>query len=155
MGTVKRIKCKNCGYDIEAYFGEGMMSSMANHKAMGKVPEYWKNDVEYKIAEPAYDLEAAKNGEYGEDIQKFLQEDTDIYVAKAPAVAICSKCGAIEQTEDFMVYNNDGYVKRKKHFKKCEKCGGDAEIFDEGSIEDAICPKCHEKIDVAFCGIWD
>lgn len=137
MGSMVKIYCKNCGYDIQAAFGEGMFSSMQNHE----------NQSRY--------IAAAKNGSLGKEIQKIVNENTDIYIAEAPAVAICSKCGALEHTEDFMVYVNHHYEKRENHFKKCEKCGGDAEVFDECSIHGAICPKCHEKIDVQFAGMWD
>ncbi len=137
MGSMVKISCKNCGYDIEAFFGEGMFSSMKNRNNQDKY------------------IEDAKKGEYGEDIQKIVNENKDVYIAKAPVVAICSKCGAVEQTSDFMVYVNHHYAEHGKHFKKCEKCGGDAEIFDECSIHDAVCPKCHEKIDAGFSGLWD
>lgn len=137
MGTMRQIQCKNCGYNVRAFFGEGMVSSAENHNNQDK---YIKN---------------AKKGEYGEDIKKIVNENADVYIAQAPAIAICSECGAIEHTEDFMVYVNHHYEKHEKHFKKCKKCGGDAEIFDECSINDAICPKCHEKIDVHFAGLWD
>lgn len=146
MGSMVKFSCTNCGYDVEFFLGEGMFSSMQNHN----------NQSKYIVA--------AKNGSLGKDIQKIVNENADVYIAKAPAIAICSKCGAFEQTKDFMVYVNHRYAEREKHFKKCKKCGGDAEIFDEGSIGDAIlkntvcpkCPKCHEEmVGNPFSGMWD
>lgn len=90
MGAVFQIRCKNCGYDVEASLGKGV-------------------GFLYSFGD-------------------FQQE-----------ISICSKCGAVD----------------KNASEKCKKCGGDTKIFDERSIRDAICPKCHEKIDAHIVGVWD
>lgn len=138
-------KCKKCGGNAEIFdrrsFFEGIYT------------EYHDTLNQFFCG---VDLVAAKKGEYGKDIQKFLQKYPEGIIEKEAAFAICSSCGAAEHTGDFVMYlPKKGYVLRQKHFKKCEKCGGDAEIFDERSIHDAICPKCHEKIHVSFGGMWD
>lgn len=155
MGSMVKFSCTNCGYDVELSLGDGMMSAMANCKARGEAPDMFKNTFFWEIAAPAYSLEAAKNGEYGVDIQKFLQENPNHYINRESVVAICSNCGAVEKTTDFTFLNKGHYLTREKHFQKCSKCGGDAEIFDERSIKHAICPKCHKKIDAQFVGLWD
>ena len=93
MGAIFKIRCKNCGYDVEASLGEG-------------------GGFLYR------------SGLFGH-----LEQE----------ISICSKCGAVE----------------KNASEKCKKCGGDTKIFDERSIRDAICPKCHEKIDAQIVGVWD
>lgn len=82
MGMCYELECEKCGYRFYASFGVGFM-----------YPQVYQ---ETKTA--------ALNGELGEEIQKFLQENPDGAVNASRIFGKCTKCGNLETVPDLTMY---------------------------------------------------
>lgn len=71
MGTFHQFYCSKCGYQLNFCLGYGGFSSYKNY-----------NEI----------FSSAKNGKFGEEIRKFLQENPDGKIDNSKILIYCQKC---------------------------------------------------------------
>lgn len=119
---------------------------------------------------------AALEGELGEEIQKFLQDNPDGEIDSSRVLGRCSSCGEFETVTDLTTYlPNENFPDRKikfpadweleeyykifaKYPHKCKNCGGELEIFRGSDLRNngmLKCPRCRESLTVKKWGHWD
>ena len=82
VGRMYSFYCQKCKIRIEAKFGIGMM-----------FPTVYRNTVL-----------KAKNGEIGEEIQKFFTENPNGAIDVSYVFGVCSECGQYEKILDLTMY---------------------------------------------------
>ena len=82
MGTFMEFKCKKCEYKVSASFGVGFL-----------FPQVYEETIQ-----------ATKNGELGEKIQKFLQENPDGAIDASNVLSVCYNCGNAEIVKRLSMY---------------------------------------------------
>ena len=155
MGRIYSFYCKKCKYRLETSLGIGMM-----------FPLVYKNIVE-----------KSKNGELGEEIQKFFIDNPNGVVDVENVLGFCEECGEYETIKDLTMYvpktNYEESAKDyvfyrdlKEHYKifkeyrhKCKNCGSDLKIVlheeSDKHKRNIICPICKKYMIKKFFGYWD
>ena len=147
MGLSYFFRCAKCGYTLATNLGVGGFATPGFRKKI---------------------LQAARNGELGEEIQNFVLENPEGVIDSANILKKCVQCGRYETTQSLTMYlpaekfsGGEKYLLFKKYPHTCKYCGGDVEIFTE---EDFIecnhnlkCPHCHAELinDETKGGLWD
>ncbi len=149
MGLVYQFNCEKCGYEFNFYIGFGGFSY-------------------YQMYDEAFD--AAIKGEYGAEIQKFLQEHNDAKINVENIFIKCRECGHFEIVPDLTTYlpddkNSDSkkYKLVSKYHHKCRNCGGEVDIFTEDTFNadehsgKLKCSVCHGKLigSPMRGGVWE
>ncbi len=166
MGDGYDVRCKECGYGLEAYLGAGF-------SFFRKYPEI--------VAD-------MKSGKYGEAASTFFEEHPDGAVDIKNVVAICDACDRLEvvpalstwilkqdadEGEAYLHIGNGGdckiptwnmeayFDKIADHEHLCESCRSrmrimDAETFGQALFEGQVhCPKCHGIMEAESIFNWD
>ena len=82
MGIIVGYHCSNCSMNQQFRIGVGMMYPRAYQAAVA----------------------AAKNGEYGDILEKFFAEHPDGAIDISDTVVCCQSCGRFENVDDFSMY---------------------------------------------------
>ena len=119
----------------------------------------------------------AKNGELGEEIQKFFIENLNGAIDISNVLGICSECGQYEKILDLTMYipkknielpekDYHYYMELEQYYEvfreyphKCKKCSGNLKIVlhDESKKykKNILCPNCKKYMIKKFIGYWD
>jgi len=170
MGTFYRIHCKKCGYEKHVGFGTGFLFPEVYEKTVsaakkGELGEALKKffaqnpDGVIDVSNVIAVCPKCKNIEEVKDLSMYLpkkdvsQREKNLNRRWSVAMPFYEKSYVIpwELKEKYNLY--------EKYPHKCKKCGGDVKIFDEESIENfsgkCKCPRCNNKIEMQFAGMWD
>ena len=157
MGTCYRLSCGKCGYKFNAWLGSGMFSG-------------------FNIT-----IDNSKNffrdAKIDEDIQRFFDENPEgVIFGGSNYFGICVKCGNYQmvtsmtmyipkegcslRAEDTAIFFGDKIKSIQKYVHKCNKCGGELEIFSESDLHNSgenswKCPKCNTPMMLKWTGLWD
>ncbi len=148
MGTIYKFHCEKCGYVLETNLGFDIF----------EVVELYKKT-----------LTAGRNGEFGEEVQKFLLENPDGEIDCKNILKKCTVCGKYETIQDLTmslpkkdIFGRKGREIFKKYPHKCKHCGGKVEILTESDIFEKKCnmncPYCHIEMiedERKYSTIWD
>ena len=93
MGTGYMLRCRKCGFDIKANLGVGF-----------SFPKVYQRTIE-----------DARAGEYGQTIQRFLQEYPDGALDVETVFLQCANCGTLKCGPDLSMYIRNSDVPRKEH----------------------------------------
>ncbi len=151
MGSGISLKCTSCNYKEEFFLGVGMMFPC----------EY--QDI----------VEDIRRGEYGDEWQKFFEENAGAAILAEKNLYHCPVCNHIETDYNLSLYNNkngtppeDDYwaywcdfdheyelVKNYTHI--CPKCSSQMDEVTNDEIKKLPCPSCSKKLTRRGGICWD
>lgn len=93
MGTGYTLRCRKCGYFMRTNLGVGFMFPVVHQQIM----------------------KAARAGEFGEEIHRFLKEHPEGVLSTENVLLQCTGCGSLEHGPDLSMYLRRPGVQREKH----------------------------------------
>lgn len=163
MGVGRLYKCPNCGYELQADLGIGIMFPSVHKEFMRK----------------------AKEGKLGEDFKNLADRYSNGALDVENVLAKCTVCGNYETVPDLSFYKrkielmpndsgkwrssaenenkqyavpwdlSENYEKVKQYLHRCSKCDGKMEILVEEELNHLVCPECKTELKIIEMSIWD
>ena len=139
MGAIYRWKCNKCWHSFKAYLGYGMGGEF-----------------------PKEVTEAAREGEYGSELQIFLLHYPDAVVNGEQVIVQCEHCYRYEGRPLLAAYrpgmkpnDPDNYICVRDYNHRC-RCGHRMWPFcEEDCFAGLPCPRCSGTMKPKSIGLWD
>lgn len=131
MGEIKKYKCDNCGYEVEAWLGIGFMS--------------FKNKNDKKFIK---ELIKMSNTECFKDL--LTNHIDEIEIIESREMYQCEECNTLEEHKCITIECHKEINRTNAY---CEKCGKPMLLVKEKGF--ANCPICKKKLSEFKIGYWD
>jgi len=118
MGTVSLYKCEECGLEKQFTIGVGM--------------------IYFSVVEEVKDK--ILSGFYGEDAQKFLNDNPNADIDLSNEIFVCEKCKCYTNEYRILLLGVNETFEIKY---KCRKCSAEMKYVESPDL--LICPKCKKE----------
>lgn len=131
MGEMVKYKCNNCGYEIEAWTGIGILS--------------FKNKNDKKFIE---ELIKMNDTEYFRDL--LTNHIDEVEIIETNEIYQCKNCNTLEEHKCIIIRYHKEVGRINVYCKKCEKPM--ILVNEKGFVN---CPICKRKLYEIDIGCWD
>ena len=118
MGTVSLYECEECGLEKQFTLGVGMLYFSVVEEVKDKI----------------------MSGFYGEDAQKFLNDNPRADIDLSNEIFVCEKCKRYTNEYRILLLGGDETFEIKY---KCSKCSAEMKYIESPSS--LTCPKCKKE----------